>query len=88
MTNELSKEEKVFIFYRESLIQSIVSDIFTFGILLSALWINFIMLGNNWITTVFIIFMWFMWLSTKSNSKGKRFTNKKDLQKFLENKDD
>ncbi len=87
MTNE-DKKEKVYIFYRESLVQSIASDVLTFGILLSALWINFVMLANNWITTIFIIFMWFMWLGARSSSGGKRFTNKKDLQKFLENKDD
>lgn len=87
MTNE-DKKEKVYIFYRESLIQSVLSDTYSFGMILFVLWINYILLGNNGFTTVFFLILWFIWLLSKGYAKRKVFNSKKDLQKFLENKND
>lgn len=39
--------DKIYIYFRESLIQSVLSDLFLFGMFAGAMWLNHNYLGDN-----------------------------------------
>lgn len=62
------KKEKLVVILQESLLASIVKDIFTFGMFGGLLYFNHrVLSGNGWIDFVFILIV-FMYLASKNLS--------------------
>ena len=76
------KEKIKFIVVKESLAQSIVSDIFTFACMFVVFWANEKYCnGNNWLSALLILSI--MLFAIKSTSKGEFFYNIDDAIKYL-----
>lgn len=80
--------KKQFIYYRESVIQSVIADTYTFGMFILVLDINFKMLGNNAITTIFVLFWWLIFAIDNARSRKYTFTDKEKLIKFIKEQDE
>jgi len=81
---------KEYIYFRESLFQSIAADVCTFSLLLVSLWFNYQFIGGSKFVNAVVLIMFLMSVSSKVSSKVKRFTNKEALIKYLQSdtKDD
>lgn len=77
-------KEKIYIYYRESFVQSVLSDIFSFGLAIFLLYVNHAYLGDKTFVAVFFLIIWTITMLSIANSKGRRFTNKKDLKDWIE----
>lgn len=75
--------EKEFLFYEEGAIKSVLTDIFTFGIIFGGLLLNRYYLGNKWYLDVFFIFCILVSLTAKTSNNWKKFTSKKELKKYV-----
>lgn len=72
------------IFYvRESALQSIIADFFTFGILIGITTLNFEKWGGHWYFSAVIIFLWFVFVTGRAKSKLREFNSRSDLVDFL-----
>lgn len=74
--------EKEFLYVNEGFISSVLSDIFTFGCMFVGLFINHYFLDKRWYIDIFFIV--FALIGTHAQSKIKKFKNKKDLIKYLQ----
>lgn len=79
------KKETLFIFFRESLFQSVMADIVDFGSLAGLIWFNYHYVGNSKFFNGFILFMFVLKMINQASNKVKRFTSKKELKKYVEN---
>jgi hypothetical protein len=79
------KQKKIggIIYFRESLIQSVIADIVTFGFILGGFVLNALVLGGKWYIYLFFMFMAFVSLS--SQKKQKRFKNLKEFKEYVAN---
>lgn len=72
------------IFYvRESALQSIIADLFTFGILIGITTLNFTLWGGHWYFSAVIIFLWFVFVTGRAKSKLREFNSRSELVDFL-----
>lgn len=77
-------EPKSKIYYvRESAIQSIVADIFTFGTLIGLTTMNYAYWGGHWYFNVLIIFCWLSFTLGKARAKLQEFNSRSDLVDHL-----
>lgn len=74
---------KEIIFLRESFIQSLLSDIVTFGSLAGMLLFNYYFLGNSGIVQVIIGIMLLVTSISRSNKQIKRFNSKQEIIDYL-----
>jgi cell division protein FtsW (lipid II flippase) len=77
-----SKSE--FYYIRESAIQSIIADIFSFGIFFIFLTVNYKLWEGETIVTVFLCILWLLVLTGKFSKSMKVFYKKEDLIKYLQ----
>jgi hypothetical protein len=77
-------EKQEIIFYRESLIQSILADVFSYGILVGSVAFNHLLIGSKFLNAVLLV-MFIMFITARVSAKKKTFTNKEDLQKYIDN---
>ena len=75
-------ERRIF-YVRESAAQSIVADIFTFGILVGIAHLNFTQWGGRWYMNVFVLFLWLVFVMGRAKSKGREFESRSDLVDHL-----
>ena len=73
-----------FIIVHETLIQSILADIFSFLMIASMLLFNHYLLSGNVLLDLCFIYMAFIVMKSKGNKKTKRFNTKEEAIKFLE----
>ena len=76
--------KKEIIIYRESLWQSIVADIFTFGILVGSFAINYLFIGSNFLAGILMV-CWFIFMIAKSSMRKCIFTDKQKAIDYLNN---
>lgn len=76
------KEIKI-VYFRESLVQSILSDIVTFGTMLFCFWVNKTFLDSNTILGVLLFFFLLMWVLQRGIKNGKEFTSWEDIEKHI-----
>ncbi len=74
------------IFYRESLIQSLLADFGTFSFLLGGAWFNYHMIGNSKFINAILLIMFLFFLIVKGGPRKHVFTSKEDLIKYLKGK--
>jgi hypothetical protein len=78
------QQPKPKIYYvRESAAQSIVADIFTFGILILITTLNFMYWGGHWYMGITIIILWFVFIAGRAKSKIREFTDRSALVDHL-----
>jgi hypothetical protein len=77
--------EKTIIYYRENLLQSVIADIYTFGIIILAYWINYNFIGNSKFVSWLLLVMFMIFVIGKGLGSGKTFTSKEELTKYLNN---
>lgn len=68
--------KKEIVIYRESLWQSIVSDIFTFGILVGSFAVNQYFIGSG-LLAGFLLILFFVFVIGKTTARKNVFTDKK-----------
>ena len=80
---EVKKTTPEIIFYRESFLDSLLSDISTFGFLLFAFWFNYKFVGGSYFLNGIILVMFLMVLSAKVGEKKKVFVSKEELLNYV-----
>ena len=75
-----------FIIVHETLIQSILADIFSFTMIALMLLFNHYLLSGNVLIDLCFMFMAFIVMKSKGNKKMKRFDTKEEAINFLEKK--
>lgn len=73
-----------FIIVHETLIQSILADIFSFLTIALLLLFNHYLLGGNVLIDLCFMYMAFIVMKSKGNKKIKRFNTKEEAIKFLQ----
>lgn len=79
-----SPEKKQIYYVRESAVQSIISDIVSVGFLVGVLTLNYKVWNGDWYVTVFLLFMWLIFISGKANRRIKRFNTDQELISYLQ----
>lgn len=87
MKNKIKTKTRIF-YIRESLFQSILSDLFTFGSFFILITINYKFWKGEWFVTLTLVIMWFVMVSARSSKNMKRFNNNKELIEYLDSEDD
>lgn len=77
-------KKKEIIYFRESLIQSVLSDIVSFGFIIGGLLFNKFVLSGKWYIDIFFMLLFLILSLSKVNSKKQTFTSKEELLKYLE----
>lgn len=72
------------IYLREGFVASIVSDIFTFGMLIGSTWFNHHFIGGNYFVNAIILVMFVIMLISKTSQKWHCFYSLQDLRDFLD----
>lgn len=77
------KSDLKIIFCNESVSQSILTDIVTFGILTVLLFVNYNCLGDSTLVLLLIIFIFFVQILVYRNKKTKKMTPEEALEYLL-----
>ena len=67
------------IYVREGEVQSILSDIFTFGILIGISTLHFVYWGAHWYMGILIIFLWLVFVVGRAQSKKREFYSRSEV---------
>ena len=81
--SEKEKDELSLIIVTESLLQSILSDIFTFGLLLLVLYVNHHYCGSSWMVELTIV-MGFWVVAWRRGSKKVRTMEPAEAKEYLD----
>lgn len=76
-------ESKVY-YIRESLIQSVLADVATFGFLAGSVWFSVKFCGNNYFLNGVILIMFLFFIIGKISGKTKKFNTNEELIKYLQ----
>jgi len=80
-------EKKVkYIFYRESFVQSVLSDLFTYGMLVGSFWLNYLFVESKILAAILVIMfviMFVLGLYSRAINKAKKFTDVLELQDYV-----
>ncbi len=80
----MDKDNLKRIYYvRESALQSIISDIVSFGFLILVMTLNFTHWGGHWYVTLFLLILWVLFAAGKANRRMKQFYTRSDLVDHL-----
>ena len=76
--------KKEYIVYKEGLIQSILSDVFTFGCIMGLEYFNYKYLGNTWYIGVFILISILVFVVARTDREH-QFRTLDELKKYVNN---
>jgi len=79
-------EKTKFIVYRESAIQSFLTDMGTFAWLLFGFWFNYKFISGSYIVNAILLIMFLMFLSARGGAKKMIFTTKEQVISYLNEK--
>lgn len=77
-------KEIEWLYLKEGAIRSILTDLFTFGIIFAGFFLNRYYFGNKWYLDVFFIFCLLVQATSYGSNRRKVFHNKKDLKKYVD----
>lgn len=77
------EKETEIIYFRESALQSFLSDLFSFSFLIGSFALNHYFIGSRLLSGVLLI-MFLMTVYSKAMEKAKRFTSYKEMLDYLE----
>jgi hypothetical protein len=72
------------IYFRESLLQSVLGDLSTFGMLCGSVWFNHAYVGGSYFLNGVILVMFIIFLMSKVGDRKSVFTSKEELIKHLQ----
>ena len=75
----LKKPEARIIYVRETALQSVLSDIFTFGILIGISTLHFVYWGAHWYMGILIVFLWLVFVAGRAQSKKREFSSRSEV---------
>lgn len=75
--------KKEIIYFRESFIQSFLSDLATFGFMCGSIWFNYSFVGGSYFLNGVILIMFLFFVMAKNTTKKSVFTSKKELIDYL-----
>lgn len=81
------KDKKV-IYFRESFLQSLGSDVITIGFLCFSFWFNGVYVGGSFFFNALIFIMFISLIKSKFYSKAKIFTDFSELLEYITDKSD
>ena len=73
------KTEKGLIYVRESAVQAIISDTFSFGCLILVMTLNQLYWGGQWYVTIFLLFLWLIFIAGRGKAKSREFNSRSDV---------
>jgi hypothetical protein len=79
----MKNNKTTIIYFRESAIQSIIADLFSFGLFLGSLAFNHYILLGKWYIDLFFLWMGFTLTVARSNKHIKRFNSMLELIDYL-----
>lgn len=79
----MSKKEVEIYYFRESLLQSVLSDIFSYVMLVGSFGINHLYIGSKVLAGILLV-IFLMCSYSKAKSKTTVFYNKEDFKKHVE----
>lgn len=74
---------KEYIYFKENLLQSILSDIATFGFLCGSVWFNYQFVGGSHFLNAIILIMLLLFITAKASGRKRTFISKEELIKYL-----
>jgi len=77
----MNKKTIKIILLKESLIESILADIITFGFIVVVFFINYKFINSNNFVDVLLLFMFFVFVTSKG--KAKKFYSNEDAVKYI-----
>lgn len=75
----MSDDKKRIIYVRETAAQSIVADLFTFGVLIGVTTLNFQYWGGRWYFNILIIFLWLVFVAGRAQAKKREFGSRSEV---------
>ena len=78
------KEQKRLIYVRESALQAIISDTFSFGCLILVMTLNHLYWGGHWYATIFLLFLWLLFIAGRGKAKTREFYSREEVIKTLQ----
>ena len=73
------KQEKRLIYVRESAVQAIISDTFSFGCLILVMTLNSLYWGGHWYVTIFLLFLCLIFIAGGGKAKTREFNSRSDV---------
>lgn len=73
-----------YLYFRESAIQSILSDTYMFGMIFAGFFANALYFDDKWYIYLFFMFMGFSSALARTSKNYHRFTSKKELKDFVD----
>lgn len=78
-----TKETLKVIYFRESLLQSVLADILSYGFLLITFWLNYKFIGGNNFVDCMLLFIFVIFTTSKVNGRKLEFTSYKEMIEHL-----
>lgn len=78
------EKQKRIIYVRESALQAIISDTFSFGCLVLVMTLNFMYWGGHWYLTLFLAWMWLIFILGRARAKMREFHSREAVIKALQ----
>lgn len=75
-------KDKEYIFYRESFVQSFLSDLTSFTFLIGGFGVNQLFIQSKMLSAILLV-MFLLFMIGKSNTKSKTFNNLSDLKQYV-----
>lgn len=80
----MDNKERIFIVIREGLVQSILSDLTTFGLMLSVVAIDTFYIGGSTFYKVFFAILFTIYLLGRASNLKNTFRSKKEAIEYIE----
>lgn len=80
---ELAKNKNRIYYVRESALQSIISDVVSFGFLILVMTLNVLYWGGRWYVTVFLLVIWVLFATGKASKRMQQFHTRSELVDHL-----
>lgn len=74
---------KTIYYVRENAVQSIISDVVSFGFLILVMTLNFTHWGGHWYVTIPLLLLWVMFAAGKASKRMKQFYTRSELVDHL-----
>lgn len=77
------EKEKEYIYFRESFLQSLLSDIISYGMLLGIIAANYYLFNNNQVTAFVLLVLFMILVLGSVSARQRKFTDKEELIKHI-----
>lgn len=78
-----NKKQPEYILFRESFIQSILTEMSSYCFLLFTFWFNYRYIGNNGFIDFILLILFFILVFAQASSKQNKFYSKEDFKDYV-----